>query len=75
MLKLLTRRPETRLFNSCFRRHFTPSFPLLKKVQFNVGDIGDGITECELIQWFIKEGNQVAQFDRLCEVQSDKATV
>lgn len=46
-----------------------------KVVPFNLADIGEGITECELIQWFIQPGAQIAQFDRICEVQSDKATV
>lgn len=42
---------------------------------FLLADIGEGITECQLIQWFIQPGARVEQFDKLCEVQSDKASV
>lgn len=40
-----------------------------------LADIGEGITECQLIQWFVQPGARVEQFDKLCEVQSDKASV
>ncbi|KAJ3018830.1 UNVERIFIED_CONTAM: hypothetical protein HDU68_010968 [Siphonaria sp. JEL0065] len=46
-----------------------------KKVPFLLADIGEGITECELIQWFVKEGDKIEQFSKICEVQSDKASV
>lgn len=51
------------------------SRPLFKIAQFNLADIGEGITECEIIKWFVTKGQKVSQFDPLCEVQSDKAAV
>eukprot|EP00953_Heterococcus_sp_UTEX-ZZ885_P008907 5285-Heterococcus_DN1.PRE.3 len=31
--------------------------------------------EVELLQWFVQPGDAIKQFDKVCEVQSDKATV
>lgn len=28
--------------------------------------------EVEVLQWFVSPGDRVSQFDKLCEVQSDK---
>lgn len=34
-----------------------------------------GIKECEIIQWFVEPEARVEEWDKLCEVQSDKASV
>ncbi|KAJ7652166.1 2-oxoacid dehydrogenases acyltransferase-domain-containing protein [Mycena polygramma] len=42
---------------------------------FKLADIGEGITECEVISWSVAPRATIAAFDPLCEVQSDKASV
>ncbi|KAJ1966340.1 hypothetical protein IWQ62_002447 [Dispira parvispora] len=61
--------------NSLQRRAFSGTPSTFKVIPFNLADIGEGITECEIIQWFVKPGDSIAQFDKICEVQSDKASV
>ncbi|CAK9264334.1 unnamed protein product [Sphagnum jensenii] len=44
-------------------------------VEIELAQTGEGIADCELIRWFVKEGDMVEEFDPVCEVQSDKASV
>ncbi|OJA11617.1 hypothetical protein AZE42_05473 [Rhizopogon vesiculosus] len=71
-LRLLLTRPTVishfHTFPACWS-----SRKVLQK--FKLADIGEGITECEVIKWSVKELGTVQSFDPLCEVQSDKASV
>ncbi|KAK1781142.1 2-oxoacid dehydrogenases acyltransferase-domain-containing protein [Copromyces sp. CBS 386.78] len=64
----LAQQPSTRR-----QFHATRELQLVKPVL--LADIGEGIVECEVIQWFVEPGARVEEFSRLCEVQSDKASV
>lgn len=69
--------------------HSSPSLSVLKP--YILADIGEGISyhqtsettclitqgikEVQIIQWFVEPEARVEQFDKICEVQSDKAAV
>lgn len=44
-------------------------------VAFKLTDIGEGIREVTVKQCHIKQHQKVSQFDDICDVESDKATV
>jgi pyruvate dehydrogenase E2 component (dihydrolipoamide acetyltransferase) len=43
--------------------------------QFRFPDVGEGITEGELVRWLVKEGDEVKEDQTLAEVETDKAVV
>ncbi|XAO22468.1 hypothetical protein I312_101239 [Cryptococcus bacillisporus CA1280] len=70
--------PSTLNFSGKFRiysRFFHQSSAALKPSPFKLHDIGEGITEVEIIKWHVTDGQAVEEFDALCEVQSDKSVV
>ncbi|KAI5800117.1 2-oxoacid dehydrogenases acyltransferase-domain-containing protein [Geopyxis carbonaria] len=67
--------PIQRAVNHTLYRRIHSSRRLLAIKPFLLADIGEGIRECEVIQWFVEPEARVEQFDKLCEVQSDKASV
>ncbi|CAO2173846.1 unnamed protein product, partial [Urochloa humidicola] len=52
-----------------------PAGEAAELVEVPLAQTGEGIAECELLRWFVAEGDQVDEFQPLCEVQSDKATI
>ncbi|EXX53517.1 uncharacterized protein OCT59_021541 [Rhizophagus irregularis] len=68
--------PYLKKFNPTYYvRDLHTSYPNNAVVPFLLADIGEGITECEVVQWFIQPGDNISEFDKICEVQSDKASV
>lgn len=56
-------------------RAFHVSIPLQRTEKHILSDIGEGVKEVQIIQWFVEEGATVEEWAPLCEVQSDKASV
>lgn len=56
-------------------RYFHSQHPLWKIETHTLSDIGEGVKEVQIIQWFVEEGAAVEEWAPLCEVQSDKASV
>src|SRR5262245_52498961 len=41
--------------------------------EFKLPDIGEGISEVELLQWYVHEGDVVREDQNLAEIETDKA--
>lgn len=47
----------------------------MTRVEFRLPDPGEGITEAELVEWYVEVGQEVDEDDTLCEIETDKALV
>ncbi|KIW52337.1 hypothetical protein PV05_07979 [Exophiala xenobiotica] len=56
-------------------QHFHTATRLDRIETHILSDIGEGVKEVQIIQWFVEEGAPIEEWSPLCEVQSDKASV
>ncbi|KAM0790892.1 hypothetical protein ACM66B_004731 [Microbotryomycetes sp. NB124-2] len=57
------------------QRHFSSTATSNAKKPFILADIGEGITQVEIVKWNVEVGQVIQEFDPVVEVMSDKATV
>ncbi|KAL4933901.1 putative 2-oxo acid dehydrogenases acyltransferase [Aspergillus undulatus] len=67
-------RPHTpTIYNGLRRRNFHAALALGGIRSQVLKDVGEGITEVQIIQWYVEEGARVEEWKPLCQYQSDKA--
>jgi pyruvate dehydrogenase E2 component (dihydrolipoamide acetyltransferase) len=47
----------------------------MARLDFKLPDIGEGVTEGEIVTWFVAAGDQLLEDDPMVEIMTDKATV
>lgn len=47
----------------------------MARFELKLPDIGEGVTEGEIVEWFIRAGDRVCEDDPMVEVMTDKTTV
>jgi len=47
----------------------------MARLDFKLPDIGEGVTEGEIVEWFVGPGDTLGEDDPMVEVMTDKATV
>ncbi|MEU8354004.1 biotin/lipoyl-containing protein, partial [Streptomyces sp. NPDC048845] len=43
--------------------------------EFKMPDVGEGLTEAEILKWYVKPGDSVTDGQTVCEVETAKAAV
>ncbi|QBL09315.1 dihydrolipoyllysine-residue acetyltransferase [Rheinheimera sp. D18] len=52
-----------------------PAATVMASEDFILPDIGEGIVECELVEWLVAEGDDIVEDQPVCDVMTDKALV